>query len=731
MAHYEVISLLGRGGMGEVYKARDTRLERIVALKLIRSDRTDDPSFRQRFLREARAASSLNHPGILTIFDIGTDKGTDYIAMEHVGGGTLADLLIDGPLPLQRALDLAAQVAEALGAAHAAGLVHRDLKPSNIMLTEGGRAKVVDFGLAKTVDTLGTGTATVEQLTVPGEILGTTSYMSPEQITGQPLDARSDLFSLGAILYEMLSGRRPFEGETVPETLAAILRDQPSRIDGLCPEVAGLVERCLKKEPDQRFQSACRLATAIQSDRLSAFGTERPSVAVLPFVNMSGEKQDDYLCEGLSEEIISALTRIPGLRVIARTSAFAAGRLGLDVREIGARLAVDNILDGSVRRAGRRVRVSAQLVNTADGSHLWSERYDRQLDDVLLLEDEIAEAISERLRGDLIRGGAREPRAAVDPEAHQAYLEGRYHFARMTPESLARAKACYERALAEDPNSALAYDSLAELYWYLGFYGSMLPREAFTQSTWHALRALELDDTLAEAHALLGMLRKELDYNWPEVDRELGRALELSPGSPLVRLRHAISGLLPRARIKEAIAEIEFVLKADPLSIFVRWWLGIMLSLDRAFEPMIAEGHHMITLEPALFHGHWVLGMGLDGVGDHPGAAAALERAHQLSGGNPFTLGFMAYARGRAGDPEGVRALLDEARRKPGYVPPSIFMLGEAGLENWDEVFPWIEAAIEARDPIIMPIKTFAFLDPIRDDPRYLVALQKMNLTAD
>ena len=311
---------------------------------------------------------------------------------------------------------------------------------------------------------------------------------------------------------------------------------------------------------------------------------------MLPFTRMTGAAEDDYLCEGLAEEIINALTRIPGLKVIARTSAFVVSRMGLDVREAGARLDVGHILEGSVRREGTRVRVTAQLVSTSDGSHLWSERYDREMTDVLALEDEIAAAIAARLRVEFAGANRDRPHPAVDPEAHAAYLEGRYYFARGTPDALAHASASFEKAIARDPTSALAYDSLAELYWYLGFFGNVRPRDAFSQSTWYALRALELDDTLAQTHALLGMLRKELDYNWPEVDRELQRALDLNRESPLVRLRYAISGLLPHARNDEAMRELEALLQADPLSIITRWWMAVLAHLARRPDRTIAEG---------------------------------------------------------------------------------------------------------------------------------------------
>lgn len=730
LGHYQILEKIGEGGMGAVYRARDTRLGRRAAIKVMHPDRTGDAEQRHRFVQEARTASALNHPNILTIYEIGADEGLDYIAMEYVAGGTVADLIASGPLPAERVLRLAVQVADALAAAHAASIVHRDLKPSNIMVAAEDRVKVVDFGLAKLSGSSLCTQETVECVTERGTIMGTAPYMSPEQAEGRPVDARSDIFSLGTILYEMLTGRRPFSGDSGASTLAAILRDIPAPIAGIAPEVRRLVDRCLRKDAAERFQSAVELKAAIEVCLAPRSTRGKPSVAVLPLANMTGSKEDDYLCEGLAEEIINSLTRIPGLRVIARTSAFAVARMGLDVREAGARLDVGTILEGSVRREGRRVRVTAQLVTTSDGSHLWSERYDRELTDVLVLEDEIAAAVAARLRVELARDEGARAAPVVDAESHAAYLEGRYYFARGTPAALTQAKACYERAIARNPNSALAYDSLAELHWYSGFFGNVPPREAFSLSTWHAMRALELDNTLAQAHALLGMLRKELDYNWPEVDRELRQALQLSPESPLVRVRHAISGLLPRGCVDEALDEMEAVLKTDPLSLLVRWWLAVMAYLARRPDRTIEEGRHMIALDPTHFLGHWALGLGLAEAGAGSDAVSALERAHELSGGIPFTLGFLAQAYGRAGQVDATRRLLERAEEaaKAGYVPPSAFALAYIGLDDWDAAFEWLGRAIEARDPIIMPIKSFPFLDQVRGDARYRALLHKMHL---
>ncbi len=598
------------------------------------------------------------------------------------------------------------------------------------MMPAADRVKVVDFGLAKLAGAAASTFETTSPLTVEGTIVGTAPYMSPEQATGRAVDARSDLFSLGTILYEMLAGHAPFRADSAVGTIAAILKDQPAPIPGIPSAAAKLLDRCLRKDPADRFQSAAEMQAAIVECLAPPRSAGKPSVAVLPFTNMSGVKEDDYLCDGLAEETIDALTRIPGLRVIARTSAFAVGRMGLDVREAGARLDVTTILEGSVRRAGSRVRVTAQLVSTADGSHVWSERYDRELTDVLALEDEIAQAIATRLRVELGDAPRTPTAAVVNPDAYTAYLEGRHHFARGTPDGLMRALACYERATALDPGFALAYDSLAELHWYLGFFGHVAPRDAFAVSTFNAVRALELDDGLAQTHALLGMLRKELDYNWPEVDRELRIARQLNPESPLVRLRYAISGLLPHGRLDEAGVEVDAMLRTDPLSILVRWWAGIIAYLARTPGRMIEEGRRMIALDPNHFLGHWTLGSALVETGALSEAVSALVRADELSGGAPFTAGFHAYACGLAGQRDDALRLLDRLGQMAAgtYVPPSAFAMGHVGLGDWDAALGWLDKAIDARDPIVMPMRTFPFLDPVRGDARFQALLKKMRL---
>ena len=557
--------------------------------------------------------------------------------------------------------------------------------------------------------------------------MGTVSYMSPEQAEGRQLDGRSDIFSFGAVLYEMVTGTRLFERGSSVLTLAAVLHDEPPPPRNAPPDLAAIINRCLRKDPRDRFQTADEIKKALQQIGRSA---PVPAIAVLPFANMSAEKEDEYFSDGLAEEIINALTKIPGLRVVARTSSFAFRSREQDVREIGARLAVGSILEGSVRRAGTRIRVTAQLINVSDGCHLWSERFEREITDVFAIQDEISQAIARKLRVGIGREGQAARRPTADLEAYNLYLQGRYHLSKWTPEGFARAQACFEQAIARDPDFALAYDALAEHHWYLGFFGILPPREAFSTGIWAALRAVEIDDTMAETHALIGMYRKELDYNWPEVQREIGRALELSPSSPVVRLRGALSGLMPSGELKESIEELKIVIESDPLSLFNRWWLAIMYYLARDNERAMEQVRFMIDLDPGYYVGHWAHAMVSLDKGAADEAVVELRKAAELSGNVPLMLGWLGMALARAGQAEEAGTLFDRLLEmsKVAYVPPSCLALIQLGLGAVDEAFTWMERAIEARDPMMIPIKSFPFLDPLRHDPRFHALLRKMNL---
>ncbi|MBK5295111.1 MAG: protein kinase, partial [Acidobacteriia bacterium] len=512
---YELVSPLGEGGMGEVWKARDTRLDRIVAVKVSKAN------FTERFEREARAIGALNHPNICQLYDV----GTNYLVLEYVEG-----IPLKGPLPLEKALEYAGQIVNALDAAHSKQITHRDLKPANILVTRHG-IKLLDFGLAKQVTPIQAGDATLTELTQHGQIVGTPHYMAPEQLQGKPADARSDIFAFGCVLYEMLAGRRAFTGDTVADILAAIIHKEPAPLQ-TSSAVSRIVSRCLLKAPAERYQSATDLSTAL-SEVKAAPAAEQPSIAVLPFANLSSDKENEYFSDGLAEEILNALTQLPGLRVVARASAFAFRGREHAITEIAEKLGVTSVLNGSVRRSGNRIRVSAQLISVHDESQLWSERYDREMRDVFDIQDEIAQAIVEKLK---VKLGTRSGQPLVkrytgNPEVNSLYLKGIFHLYHFTPEEMERGKAFLEQAVALEPGHAPAWVQLVGYYNARCFHGLAPPRELWPKAREAARRAVAADPEFAEAHGAVGFVAAVSEHDWAEALHRFDTALRLNPAS--------------------------------------------------------------------------------------------------------------------------------------------------------------------------------------------------------
>src|SRR5208283_4630391 len=512
---YEILSQIGAGGMGVVYKARDTRLDRMVALKV------STEQYSERVGREARAVAALNHPNICQIYDV----GPDFIVLEFVNGHPLLSPAEPGPLPLTRALEYAGQICDALEAAHQRGTVHRDLKPANILVTRAG-IKLLDFGLAKVVTQASTKGGVhdddTETLTLAftqeNTVLGTVHYMSPEQAQGKSVDARSDIFSFGVVLYEMLSARKAFGGENTISILAAILHTDPPPLTEAPPEVARVVAGCLAKQPAQRFQSIAEVKQALKQ-AAAAPVSNPPSIAVLPFSNLSGDKENEYFSDGLAEDILNALAKVPGLLVTARTSTLAFVGKGQDIRSIAQGLNVEYILEGSVRKLGSRLRVTAQLIKASDGYHLWSERYDREMTDVFAIQDEISQAIVETLKLKL-SGQPLLNRPTADLEAYNLYLRGRHLSARLNPESVRVAREYFERALARDPKYALSYAGVGYLLVIEAVWVRAAPCGIFPDAKRALEKALELDESLPVAHAYLGSVLGYYDYDWTAAERE-------------------------------------------------------------------------------------------------------------------------------------------------------------------------------------------------------------------
>jgi serine/threonine-protein kinase len=671
-----VVARIGAGGMGEVYKARDARLARDVAIKVLPATLATDPDRQRRFEEEARAIAALNHPHICQIYDV----GPGYLVLEYVEGTPLR-----GPLAADDAVRLALQIAGALEAAHQRGILHRDLKPGNILVRPDGTAKLIDFGLAKTLLSEADVTRTTE-----GLIAGTAAYMSPEQAQGKPLDARSDVFSFGAVLYEVLSGQRAFPGDTSAEVLSAVLRDEPRSL-GASP-LAQIAGRCLEKDASRRYQTMEEVRGALEEVSRAQF-VPKASIAVLPFADMSSGKDNEYFSDGLAEEIINALAQVAGLKVIARTSAFAFKGQNTDVRRIAETLGVTNILEGSVRKAGNRIRVTAQLIAAVDGSHVWSQRYDRELEDVFAVQDEIATAIAEALQ---VRLSAGPRRYTPNLAAYEAFLKGRHHWAKLTPDSLARSRECYEQAVALDPQFALARTALAEHFFALTANGLMPGREAIPRVRAGALAALEIAPALAEAHALLGVLAATVEYDWNEAARRFHLATAREPVLPYARWMRGQS-LSVLGRFREAAEEMERALQEDPLHHLCRSQFADCLhAVGRCVEAS-QQIRQVLEIDERFWVAHWYLATFQAVEGELTAALRSAETAYSLVS-STATAGLFAGILTRSGEAARAEAVMAQFGSPESYGMPVGWALYKLFSMDTNEATEWLEKAIEQRD---------------------------------
>jgi eukaryotic-like serine/threonine-protein kinase len=741
---YEILSLLGAGGMGEVYQARDTRLHRVIALKTLPAEKVSDAERKRQFLIEARAASQLNHPNIVTIHDIFELDGAYFIAMECVAGKTLEQVNARGVIPFDDAMKHALEIADALAAAHAAGIIHRDLKPANIMIAENGRVKLLDFGLAKLAEPIGMEAATVSAIGVEG-LAGTPAYMSPEQVEGRELDVRSDIFSYGLVLYEMFCGQRAFRGETWVSTLTAVLRDEPKPMREINPEIssgtAEHVTRCLQKDPARRFQSMRDVkkdlaemssgSVTAKPGAAGALGTgsrdETRSIAVLPFANLSAEKENEYFSDGLAEEIMNALAKVPELKVIARTSAFAFRGKERDLRTIGERLRVGTVLEGSVRRAGNRVRVTAQLIRIADESHLWSERYDREMTDIFAIQDDISQAIASALKVKL----AAPQRRAGNVEAFQNHLKGLYWYQRYTPESLAKAKDSFEQALVHDPEYAAAYAGLAVFYFGLGALSIKPMAEMAPLAKSSAEKALAIDQTLSEAHSVMGLVTGAVEFDWKLAQKHFQSAMAVEPVPALVGLRYGLYFLTPLRRFEEAEEQYKRALETDPLSMMAHFGLAFAYYCQKRYDVAVEHAARAVEIYPDYWLVHLVMGMTLSQKGEIHQAIVSLERTVQLS---PFftpAAGFLAAAYFRVGMKERAEEIMAEVAEKSRkqFVSPVCFAIYHAAAGDVEKTFEFLEAAFAQRDPYLTRIDAEPYFDSFRAEPRYHELMKKMKLS--
>ena len=756
LGSYTILAPLGAGGMGEVYRAHDTRLGRDVALKVLPADVAADADRLARFEREARAVAALNHPNIVTLFSVEDQDGLRFLTMELVEGQNLSALVIPGGLPLARLLELAIPLADALAAAHEKGVIHRDLKPANVMVTREGRVKVLDFGLAKLTraapDPASSQAPTVDSpISDPRGVVGTVPYMAPEQIRGEVVDARTDLFSFGILVYELAAGKRPFAGGAFAEVCAAILRDSPAALTSLRTDLPGdlgrIVGRCLEKQPQERFPTALDVANELRGlrrtlERGAPLTVKAPtqgvaSIAVLPFVNRSASADDEYFSDGLADELLNMLAKIPGLRVAARTSAFHFKNKDTTIGEVGRALNVATVLEGSVRKKGNRVRISVQLVQVSDGYHLWSETYDRTLEDIFAVQDDIAQSVVKELRTTLLgeeadsdasgRARAEVARAVkgrgADAEAHRLYLLGRHLIDRLAPEATARAVEYLKQALARDPTFALAWAELSRAYSNEAGLGWAPVAEGYGRAREAVERALALEPALAEGHAQMGWIKMLNDWDWRDAESSLAQALELAPGDTTVLRR---SGALARnlGRLEEGIGLYRQAAEQDPLSSVAYHNLGRALHAADRFKE--AEEAHRKALELAPQRSGTRANLSLTLLAQGRGEEALAEVMREPEEwARLWALAIVHHATGHLSESDAaLRELIEKHAKDAG-----IQVAGVHGARGETEAaFEWLDRAYAQRDPGLSEMKTDPCLRSLRSDPRWAAFLKKMGL---
>jgi eukaryotic-like serine/threonine-protein kinase len=737
---YAIEREIGHGGMAVVYLARDLKHDREVALKVLYHHLAAALGA-ERFLREVRVAARLHHPHLLPLYDSGEADGSLYYVVPYVEGGSLRDRLQrESPLPLNSALQIAREVADGLDYAHRRNVVHRDIKPENILLEE-GHAVIADFGVARAISE-----AADTQLTEAGLLVGTPAYMSPEQAMGEPVDGRSDIYGLGCVLFELLTGAPPFTGHTPLAILAQRLSDSAPRLSDRGISVPQHLEetvcRALARQPQDRVQTAAefgRLLSTEASETTSASATpsgvrhaSRPAgLAVLPFVNLSSDPENEYFSDGMTEELINALTKVSGLRVTARTSAFAFKGKDVDVREIGQRLNVASVLEGSVRRAGNRLRITAQLVNTADGYYVWSETYDRGIADVFAVQDELSRAITASLKVRLTEADIQLDPPTENFDAYTLYLKGLYALNQRSVEGYREAIEFFQAALEKDPAYALPQAGIGHAYAMLGFdwYGGLSSREAMPLAKASAMRALELDGNLAEAHTALAMIRMLFEWDWAGAEASFRRAIEINPGHAPAHHWYSLY-LSTRKRHPESLREIMKAREVDPLSIIINQNVGRAYHNARRYDEAIEQYQRTLGMGPRFFTTHVMLAQSLSQLSRCEEAATVLDTAVAIAGPRPLILSELAYVHGRMGQVEDARRFFQELHdlAKREHVP--LYYLAVAHLSVGEEAaaLDLLEAAYDQRSTVLPWIGTDMTWDPLRRHPRFVHILQKLDL---
>src|SRR5438874_12902037 len=731
---YTIDRVLGRGGMATVYVAEDLRHSRQVAIKVLRPD-VAAAIGAERFLREITIAARLTHPHVLPLIDSGQAAGSLYYVMPYVRGESLRQRLVrEQRLTLKDALGIARELGAGLDYAHREGFVHRDVKPENVLLAD-GHAIIADFGIARAICQAGG-----EHVTEVGLAIGTPEYMSPEQAAGdREVDGRCDVYAFACVIYEMLAGAPPFSGASARAIVAKHLSEPPQPLRARRPDAPAAVEqalaRALAKDPADRFASVADLVAALEDTRavaaVPAPAGKTRSIAVLPFVNASADPENEYLSDGISDELINALTKVDGLRIASRTSAFALKGKPQDIRAIGALLGVSAVLEGTVRKSGDRLRITVQLAAADDGRTLWSERYDRLLDDVFALHDEIARTIVSTLRTTFLADIADPtPRRYTDNvQAYSLYLKGRFCWNKRSQEGVREAIAYFEQAIDHDPGYTLAYSGLSDSYALQVDYRGVPVTEGYALARRYALKALELDDNLPEAHTSLAWVQFAYDWDWAAAERSYRRALELNPAYATGHHWYSFV-LLATGQAEQALVEAHTALELDPSSVSIRRGLGWLYYYTRRYEAAQYHLQRAIAMNPTAEDTYRILGLVLTQAGAYDEAERAFREAITLSPDLSYATAGVAHVlalRGRRREAEALLAEL-EARARDRYVSPVAFCIGHLGLRNIDQVFFWLERAYEDRRGWLTYLKVDPIFDPVKDDPRFAELVQRMRL---